>query len=550
MEVSRVQTWWFHHTPAQQEFYRREGHWPDLTASDFLHAAVQRLPEKVAISDSVHTYTFAELAAQVRRCAFGLLEMGIRPGDVVSFQLPNWCEWVILHYACSRIGAISNPLIPIYRGRELEVMLRQAQPKLLVIPKEFRGFDYPAMISELRTRIPLTENILVVGRTESASWETFMDQAWEEGRDDAELDVYAPSPDDPTELIFTSGTTGTPKGVIHTHNTLNGPIVAWAKRMGVGEDDVFHMASTFGHQTGFLYGVRLPTMLGATAIYQDVWNAEEFVRLVATEKITVTNGATPFLYDFIHAPNLPDHDVSSLRIWGCYGAPIPRPVIRQALEVVPGCKVLAGWGQTENALVTVTKPDDPIEKLTSTDGIVFPGLEVRVVAPDGSLCPPGKEGDLQCRGSTLFVGYLDQPQLMQESFTADGWFKTGDRAIMDEDGYIKITGRTKDIIIRGGENIPVSYVEDVIHEHPDVQAVALVAKPDPRLQERVCAFIVQKPGTERLDLERLQAFLAEKGVSKHYWPEFLRVVDELPRTPSGKIQKFKLREWLQAEGES
>ncbi|MCL6627519.1 MAG: AMP-binding protein, partial [Alicyclobacillus shizuokensis] len=157
--------------------------------------------------------------------------------------------------------------------------------------------------------------------------------------------------------------------------------------------------------------------------------------------------------------------------------------------------------------------------------------------------------DLQCRGATLFVGYVDQPELMQESFTEDGWFRTGDRAVMDEDGYVKITGRTKDIIIRGGENIPVSYLEDVLHEHEDVQAVALVAKPDPRLQERVCAFIVQKPGSEPLTLERLQAFLREKGVANHYWPEFLRLVEELPRTPSGKIQKFKLREQLLAEGD-
>ncbi|MCL6632241.1 MAG: AMP-binding protein, partial [Alicyclobacillus herbarius] len=396
-----MQTWWFHHTAADREAYRREGHWPDKTACDFLDDAVQRLPDKVAILDSLYAYTYRELADKVRRVAFGLLEMGIRPGDVVSFQLPNWCEWVILHYACSRIGAISNPLIPIYRGRELEVMLRQAQPKLLVIPKQFRGFDYVQMVRDLSSRIPLTDKVLVVGRTEPDSWESFLEHAYEEGRADQELEPYRPSPDDPTELIFTSGTTGMPKGVIHTHNTLNGPIVAWAKRMGVHTDDVFHMASTFGHQTGFLYGVRLPTMLGATAVYQDVWNAEEFVRLVAKHRISVTNGATPFLYDFIHAVGLRDFDVSSLRIWGCYGAPIPRPVIRQALDVLPDCKVLAGWGQTENALVTVTRPDDSVDKLTSTDGIVFPGLKVRVVDGNGNVCPPGQEGDLECRGATL-----------------------------------------------------------------------------------------------------------------------------------------------------
>ncbi|GGJ11143.1 cyclohexanecarboxylate-CoA ligase [Alicyclobacillus cellulosilyticus] len=533
----------FVHTEADQARYRQLGYWPDKTAIDFLEQAVARFPDKTAIRDHRHAYTFRQLAQLVERCACGLLEMGIAPGDVVSFQLPNWCEWVILHYAATRIGAISNPLIPIYRGRELASMLNQARPKLLVVPRTFRGFSYPDMIAGMRERLPDIPHLLVVGREEPDTWEAFMAQAWEELPVRARLDAYRPHPDDPTELIFTSSTTGMPKGVLHTHNTLNGPIVAWADRMGVTHEDVFHMASTFGHQTGFLYGVRLPTMLGATAVYQDVWDPAEFVAWVDAFRISVTNGATPFLYDFIHAPNLAEHDVSSLRIWGCYGAPIPRPVIRQALAAIPGCKVLAGWGQTENALVTVTRPDDPPEKLTTTDGIAFPGMEVRVVRPDGSRCNPGEEGDLQCRGAQLFIGYWRDEALTRSSFTEDGWFITGDRAVMDAVGYIKITGRTKDIIIRGGENIPVAYVEDVLHEHPAIQAAALVAKPDERLQERAVAFVILKPGSATLTLADLQAFLEAKGVAKPYWPEELRVVEAFPRTPSGKIQKYILREW-------
>lgn len=535
------------HSPEDQRRYREMGWWPDKTSVDFLHDAAARFPDKLAIRDGMYSYTFSELVRYVDRCAYGLLEMGIRPGDVVSFQLPNWCEWVVLHYALTRIGAVSNPLIPIYRGRELEAMLNAAKPKLLVIPDNFRGFSYPDMLAGMRDRLPEIPNLLIVGRTRPSSWESFLDTPWEERYHDTDLDAYRPHPDDPTELIFTSGTTGLPKGVIHTHNTLNGPIVAWAQRMGVTEHDVFHMASTFAHQTGFLYGVRLPTMLGASAIYQEAWNPAEFVELVEREGITVTNGATPFLYDFIHASNLYEHDVSSLRIWGCYGAPIPRPVIRQALELVPNCKVLAGWGQTENALVTVTKPDDSVEKLTTTDGIVFPGMEVRVVRSDGSPCAPGEEGDLKARGSQLFVGYLGDPADTAACYTTDGWFITGDRAVMDEDGYIKITGRTKDIIIRGGENIPVSYVEDVLHEHPYIQAAAVVAKPDERLQERAMAFLIQKPETPPLTLEDLQAFLRDKGVARPYWPEFVRVVDAFPRTPSGKIQKYILREWAKED---
>jgi cyclohexanecarboxylate-CoA ligase len=473
----------------------------------------------------------------VDRCALGLLELGTAPGDVVSFQLPNWIEWIVLHYAASRIGAISNPLIPIYREREVGFMVGLARSKVIVVPREFRGFDHAAMVERLRPQWPDLQHVLVVGEP---SWEEFAATPWEQRRDPGELAALRPDPDAVTLLIFTSGTTGEPKGVMHTHNTAvaaNDPLPA---RLGITADSVIHMASTLAHLTGFLYGARLPVQNGATGILQDVWDPARFVELVAEHRITYTSAATPFLHDLVGAPNLAEHDLSSLERFCCMGAPIPRALVRSARAALPGLVVVGGWGQSEDALVTLGIPGDPDEKLIDTDGYPWPGMRIRVVDEDGTELPPGTDGRLQVTGPFLFVGYAERLEMTRESFDGE-WFDTGDLATVDADGYLSISGRTKDVIIRGGENIPVAYVENVLYEHPDIAAVAVVGTPDPRLQERACACVVLTGGAT-LTFADMQAFLADKGVAKQYWPERLEVLDELPRTPSGKIQKFKLRE--------
>ncbi len=514
------------------EAHTRAGYWANRTITDYLDDAAAAAPDKTAFVDSQRSVTFGQLKQEVDRCALGLLELGVRPGDVVSFQLPNRIEWIVVHYAASRIGAVSNPLIPIYRDREVGFMVALAKSKILVVPREFRGFDYPAMAERLRPRWPDLEHVLVVG----SSWDEFAATPWEERH---ELPSWRPDPNDVTLLIFTSGTTGEPKGVMHTHNTAvaaNNPL---PDRLGITSDSVLHMASTLAHLTGFLYGARLGVQNGATCVLQDVWDAARFVELVAEHGITYTSAATPFLHDLLSAPNLAGHDLSSLQRFCCMGAPIPRALVRQARQKLPGLVVLGGWGQSEDALVTLGIPGDPDDKLIDTDGYPWPGMRIRTVDADGTELPPGAEGRLQVAGPFLFVGYAERLELARESFTGE-WFDTGDLATIDADGYLRIAGRTKDVIIRGGENIPVAYVENVLYEHPDVEAVAVVAVPDPRLQERACACLVLKPGAH-LDLEKLRGFLAEKGVAKQYWPERVELFPELPRTASGKIQKFQLR---------
>lgn len=538
-------------TPAQIEKFTSAGFWRDRTITDFLDDAAAATPDRTAFVDSRTQVTFGELKQQVDRCALGLLELGIEPGDVISFQLPNWIEWIVVHYAATRIGAISNPLIPIYREREVGFMVGLAKSRLIVVPQSFRGFDYPAMVERVRGDWPSLEHVLVVGGPSGpTSWEDFMATPWEQRRDPAGLAAVRPDPNDVTLLIFTSGTTGEPKGVMHTHNTVVAANDALPPRLGITPDTVFHMASTLAHLTGFLYGARLSVQNGATCVLQDVWDAAAFVGLVERHAIAYTSAATPFLHDLLQVPDLEERDLSSLVRFACMGAPIPRVLVREAKAKLPGLAVLGGWGQTEEGLVTLGIPGDPEDKIIDTDGFPFPGMEIRVVGFDGTPLPAGQEGALQVRGPFVFVGYAERMDMTRALYRPDpdgDWFDTGDLAHIDADGYLRISGRTKDVIIRGGENIPVSYVENVLYEHPDVDTVAVVAIPDPRLQERACACLVLRAGAPELTLEDLRAFLAGKGVAKQYWPEKLVLLDDFPKTPSGKIQKFQLREKVRGE---
>ncbi|WP_353510556.1 AMP-binding protein [Intrasporangium sp.] len=525
------------------EKYTSAGHWVDRTITDYLDEWAERTPDKVAFIDSRREVTYRQLRAEVDRCALGLLELGIQPGDVVSFQLPNWIDWVVLHYACTRIGVVSNPLIPIYRAREVGFMVGLAESRLIVVPREFRGFDHVAMIEQLRPDWPALEHLLVVGGPDAPdSWEEFMATPWEQRRDPASLSALRPDPNDVTLLIFTSGTTGEPKGVMHTHNTAvaaNNPL---PERLGITSESVIHMASTLAHLTGFLYGARLPVQNGATGVLQDIWDPKVFVDLIERHGITYTSAATPFLHDTLSVEGIGERKVGSLVRFCCMGAPIPRAMVRLAKEILPQLLVLGGWGQTENALVTLGRPGDPEDKIVETDGYPWPGMEIRTVGlGDSEAVPAGTEGRLQVRGPFLFVGYAKRLEMTRGSFEEGGWFDTGDLAIIDEDGYVKLSGRTKDVIIRGGENIPVVYVENALYEDPRIESVAVVGMPDERLQERAVACVTLKPGAT-LAFQEMQDFLRERGVARQYWPERLDILDELPRTPSGKILKYQLRD--------
>lgn len=522
------------------------GLWQDVRLGDVFAAAVADNPDGIAVtginsSTGEETrLTYAELSRRVDRIALGLVALGVGPGDVVSFQLPNWWQFGALAAACARIGAVSNPLMPIFRQRELRLMLRFAESKVVVVPRTFRDFDHAGMLRGLLAEMEAGPRLFVVGGEGEESFEGFfLDRTREEEQDAAGIFAERrPDADALAQLMFTSGTSGEPKAVMHTSNTIVSSAREYARWIGLtGEDRVF-MASPLAHQTGFIYGVVLSWLLKTRLALQDIWSAPTAAHTIAAEGATFTMASTPFLSDLANNEAVTPELMRTLRIFVCAGAPIPPEIVRRATGRL-GFSVLSCWGMTENGGVTITRPGDPPEKVFETDGKAIDGMEVRVVGADGRPLPPGETGDLMVRGMANFVGYLKRPELNDTD--AQGWFRTGDLARMDADGYIRITGRSKDVIIRGGENIPVVEIENVLYRHPGVMEAAIVAMPDPRLVERACAFVVPRPG-HAIDLDGIRDFLKAEGVARNYWPERIEIVEAMPRTASGKIQKFRLRE--------
>lgn len=516
---------------------KTRGIWVDRVLTDYLDRWVAEKPGDTAIisfheEDGTTTrLSWQELGQKVDSIARGLTACGVGRGDVVSFQLPNWWQFIAIHLACVRIGAASNPLMPIFRDREMSFMVRHAESKVLIVPARFRGFDHGELALGLLRDCATLKQVFIIGGTGSHSFE------------DAFLSNEGPAmtgallePNDVTQLLFTSGTTGESKGVMHTSNTLLGVVLQFIERMQLGSDEVVFMPSPLAHQAGFAYGLILSEILGAPIVLQDIWNPARAVELIEQHCTTMTFAATPFLADLAGFPGVEKRSLDTFRLFVTSGAPIP-PVVVQLAQDKLHAQVVASWGMTECCSATTTLPSG--YKVLESDGVTMPGLEVAIVDDDGRELPRGQPGSLKFRGASLFVGYLKRPQLY--AVDDEGWFTTGDIARMDEEGYIRICGRVKDIIIRGGENIPVVEVESALYKIPQVVEVAIVAMPDPRMAERACAFVTLRPG-ERLTLEQMRSHLAGEGVSKHFWPERLEVIEKMPWTPTGKIQKFVLRE--------
>lgn len=508
------------------------GFWPGRTVHDMLADAAARHPDRTLIVDVAGRVTYAEALDLSARLAGNLAAMGVGPGDVVAVQLPNWRHFPLLEYALARLGAVCTPLPHIYRHRELRQMLGLVEPKVAIVPATFRGFDHAAMLRDVAADIPSLRHLVVAG--EAPAGMTAFDDLLGAATPPAPLS----RPDHVSEIVFTSGTTGEPKGVMHTPNTNLCPLVGLVADRRLDGDDVILMASTFGHQTGFVYGGQLPVMIGGAVVLMERWDPAEALRLIARERVTFTMGATPFLQDLAGAEDAATAG-DSLRTFLCSGAPIPRSLLHQAQRRL-GCTVATGWGMTELGLMTVTRRDDPPDAAALSDGRVLPGNEVRLVDEAGRDVAPGDEGEVVGRGPTMFAGYYKRPAITAALFDDDGWFRTGDRARRVDGGNIRISGRTKDIVIRGGENIPIIEVEDLLHRHPALAAVAVVAVPDPRFQEKACAAVVVRPG-QRFDFAAMRDHLEGQQLARQFFPEYLVVLEDFPMTPSGKVQKYLLR---------
>ncbi len=550
--------------PGQAARFRAQGFWRERTYLDEFDDAVAADPDKVASITHRHddpdrrdVISYRQLDRLVDRYAAALLELGVQPGQVVSVQLPNVSRFAALALACGRIGAVINPLVPIFRERELTFILGRTQSPVLIVAGTFRGYDHAAMADRVLADLPAGTRAFAVdtqapvGRVQPFEAH-FEHVRWEDRVSTADLRRNQVGPDDLAELQFTSGTTGEPKGVMHTPNTIYAGTRAFADGVGLTAQDSILMPSTLAHQTGFLVGIILPLAAGMKVVYQDVWDPETFCRLADDEQLTFSAGATPFLTDIVATCQRRDRRMASMRAYVCAGAPIPSPLVEATRADAIG-SLVAVWGMTENGAVTFTAPDDPVALVADSDGTPVPWMAVRIVGDAGDEVPVGGVGRLLVRGASQTIGYFKRPDLYQAQLQAatDGggdWFDTGDLARRRPDGGIRIAGRTKDLVIRGGENVPVVEVEAVLFGHPKVREIAVIGYPDARLGERACAVVVPEEGAEPPALEDLTAFLAQTGMAKQFWPERLEVVDAMPKTPSGKIQKFALRARFGAVG--
>jgi cyclohexanecarboxylate-CoA ligase len=479
-----------------------------------------------------HTLSWGRLHEDSLRLARRLRALGVGPGDPVAYQLPNRPEFVTITLAVLRLGAICMPLMPMFRERELSFMLAESGARVLIVPRSYRGFDHTALAHALRPRLPQLEHVLVLRR-----YEDLLAGVPAEG----EGEPLAPPPADHlAQLLFTSGSTGDPKGVLMRQHVLTRAADAHTAHFELGAGDVIYIPSPYAHQTGFLYGMWIALRLGVAQVATEHWDGELGFAAIERHGVTFTQAATPFLADLTRVAGERSRPPATLRRFVATGATIPRELAgaaRTALQAEVG----GGFGTTESCMGAGFVPGLDDERAWTTDGRALANVTLRVVDDDGRELPPGAEGNFEILTDTLFDGYLNRPEATARAFSPDGWYRPGDLATLDADGYLRITGRVKDVINRGGEKVPVGDVEQMLYAHPAVAEVAIVAMPDPRLGERACAFVVLKHGHD-LTFAQMQAHLEAGALAKPYWPERLELVPELPRTPSGKIQKFVLRE--------
>jgi cyclohexanecarboxylate-CoA ligase len=527
--------------------YRADGHWMGRTLRSLLTEAVAATPDAPALvgyrtdQASPERLTYREYDQRVDAAAWELHQLGVAAGDAVAVQLPNRVEFSILIFAIAQLGAVYVGIPVAYGEREMRAILRRSRARVLVTMPAWRSNRIQDTLRRLRADLPDLDTAMML--------DSYEDELTE-GEVPGFLGTTAPRPLRPTidpirlcHLGFTSGTTGEPKGVMNNHEALLAVMFGFLDHIGaqlLGDPIVQLVASPIGHHSGFLWGTLMTAHLGGTAVLMDQWDPSIAAEIIRSEGVTAMVNAPTFLQDLLETDLSTDEQVP-LRTVVLAGSPVPRDLPRIASEALDAF-VLPAWGMTEYGIAVSCSPSLPRD-MFRTDGVPLASAEIAITTSDGEEAPDGVEGDLFVRGPGLFLGYYDRPDETSKAFTGDGWFHTGDRAVRDSTGAISLMGRSKDIIIRGGENIPVAEVESCIHSHPDIVQAAVVAVPDDRLGERAAAIIVLRNGT-RMSLNELCRFLTSAGISKHFLPERLHIRDRLPMTMSGKIRKNQLRDEL------
>jgi non-ribosomal peptide synthetase component E (peptide arylation enzyme) len=525
--------------PERAKEYSARGYWTHQTSNEALEDTARRFPDKIALVDSRRRVTYQQYHREVQRLAAHWLALGLTKDDVIGVQLPNWSEFAVAINSAMLAGIPFCQYHAEFRSKEVELVLGFTEAAAVIIPREHHGFDYVAMMRALKPRLPKLKHVLVVGDdvpSDLFDLRTFLAADAGAPVDEQALHARRPQGNDFARVAFTSGTTGNPKAVIHTHNTTNSAIRFINRDQNVTENSAFLLFLPVGLNWGLFQTIQA-LVAGCTLVYMDAFKPEDALRLIERERITHFSTAPAGLMALMNVPGFTQYDLRSLQVYVTGGASCPIEVIRQARKMLPG-RLLELYGMLECGAQAYTRFEDDPEEVCGLVGRPLPEMGVKVVDDDGRDLPSGQAGEILSIGPSVTVGYYNNPTANAASFTGDGWFRTGDIGVFDDRGYLKIVGRKKEMIIRGGANIYPREIEEVLFKHPKILDVAVIGVPDPRLGERACACIVPRPG-EQITLAEVVDFLRDK-IATYKLPERLEILAVLPRTPTGKIPRHQL----------
>jgi cyclohexanecarboxylate-CoA ligase len=519
------------------------GAWQPSSFFDLVARQAQAHPDRRFVFDGTTSLSYGEFHERVVRLAGGLAGLGVGRGDRVAAQLPNWTEFPVVAAAVSRLGAIVVPIMPIYRQDEVGYVLEHSGAVAAITCGTFRGFDHQAMFQTLAAASDQLRTVVVARAGGELDGALALESLYATG-DLAEIEAgLGPdgSPDDGMLIVYTSGTTSRPKGCHHTFNTVRASAAAIADGLRYSAGDVQFGPSPITHSTGLVTSVVMPLLVGAQSHLMEAWDPEDGLMWIEQHRCTAMVTATAFLQMTLAAFDPAKHDLSSMRVWVCAGAPIPGSIVEQARATLPDCKILSLYGRSENFLTTMCSVDDPPQRAVTSDGRALAGAHVKIVDEQGVEVARGEEGDITYKGPSHMIGYFRNPEETDALFTPEGFSRSGDLGWMDPDGFVRVSGRLKDIIIRGGMNISARELEDHLLAHPAVAGVAAVAMPDERLGEKVCVYVVLAADAATITLDDITAFLKRHGVATQKLPERLEIAAQLPMTATGKVKKHVLR---------
>lgn len=522
-------------TPELIERYTRSGHWGTETFYQILAQRAEAHSDREAIIDPRQRVTYGELLAGVNRIAAAFQHLGIGPGDVLTIQLPNWIEFAYVFFALERIGAVANQIGPDFRSREVEYILRFSESRAFVCPATFRGFDYVPMIRELRPKLPDLKIVCVLGGVGDPDTVS-LDEMLSGTSAPPSLVPQPMGTNDVMRMAFTSGTTGNPKGVTHSLNTTLPACRILNSAMEVTAQDVFLVYLPLGLNWGYLTLLQA-IMAGSRAVLVDRFSARAALDLIERERVTFIPSAPASLIAMLNDPELARFDLTSLRVVISGGASCPVETIRAFRARIPG-HLIELYGMLETGFHTFTRVTDDPEAVAGTIGRSAPGMALRLIDEAGRDVPLGAEGEIAAGGPTVHLGYHKNPTANAELFTADGWFRTGDLGQLDAAGNVKIVGRLKEMINRGGQKFFPREIEELLYTHPKILHAVIVGVPDPRLGERNCLCVIPREGAS-LSLAEVVDFLKDR-IATYKLPEEMEIFDDFPFTPTGKIQRHVL----------